>query len=595
MGSNLSTLQQCDTPTATSDFSRKFIWFFGWRDEYRVFGVLNAVVEKGHLAQDPTSVELIGKFLADFAADFSRKGAEMAATPAVYALLVKHCFKYATTSDSVTALGRAISNISEKCDAGKKMFSTAETVDAIAVALFTYATTAASVAMLASVICNIAKDNVSAKKLCCTPAILLSVVNALRKYSEATSSFTGLCNVIKTLCTDHRMGQELFSDQDCANEIARLIEKNVALPERILELLLVVTAITEYNLDGQRIFFAPEMGLAIAKAFDKFTGESFRVVKALCAGSRRSRGLFSNRDCANKITELVEKHAADPERILHLMHVIALITKDNIDGQRFFFTSKLGLAIEKACDQIKTFAHIRHLSDAIREVVFNMEGVTESLFMTRSLVSAFTRILKSVPTVTMTAQNLLEGNPVGIKVFADDHDFMDELKRIDEFSLASKPEGIRSLRQLRLLLLTRDWGENFTTVCCTDPRAYCRYSCCPACEADLPPQVAYSSMDDVRCAMTVASWVTCWLVPPVVLPCMMFEAVCHRRIVKLKYNIDESIVWMGCACLFPCNAMVQHNHEIKRRADDGKPARQVDVNDPVFIANRGVPEVLRMY
>lgn len=646
MGAILSNLLSCKTSDDVSGFARKNIKTFVWKAEYRCVGVLDAVVTKAHLATDSTSVEFVGNFLADFAAD--AHGANIAATPAVYDLLVKRCleqkqlpaananelpnFEYETTSPIISpALGRAMTNIAENCDSGgKNIFSTEDTVTVIGIALGQHAAAAPCFEKLISII---ASCTFRGEKLVCTDALVSSVIDALEKYSDTTDSCTSLCNVINSL-SNHERGQALFSSQDCAKKIARLIT-NAADSHRSLELMRVVASITKANSVGQQVFFSSTMGLAMVEAFDVATADS--VVAAtlcgviaslcgednfcrtcnntLCCGKKPYEGLFFNQECADAITNLIQKHAADPERILRIMRVTAALSKDgNAEGPRgVLFDRAMGGTIASAFRHATTAVHLEHLTNAVLEVAFIKEDAAGATFFTNltsnrdgleSVVSVFARVLKSVSaraesrkyssavsladaapisiaSVTVPAQKLLDGNPVCIKAFADVQDFADELKRIDDFSIESSPEAIHSLRQLRLLLLTREWGGPFVTSCFTDPALYCGYCWCPTCGAGRP-HIEYPYMDQIQCAMSLANCMTLFLAPPVTYLCMSCESVLYRRTITRKYDIVEPDWKICCACLFPCNAMVQHNYEMERRGrGDGVTSRQINPKEPM--------------
>jgi Cys-rich protein (TIGR01571 family) len=554
MGAQLSSLQRCESAHDLSDFARNNA-DFTWKDEFRSIGVLNAVVDKGHLVQEAKSVEVVGKFFSGFAAD--AHGAKLAATKEVYSLLILHCFRFATNPESVESLGNAVNYVVKNCIEARTLFATTETVNAINAAFTTYATTDGSAAVLGKIIASIASDaNQTGKRLFCTAAIRSSLSNALNKYASTLDDFKALCSAVTALCTDFKPGKKLFACEDFSALVDNLLATHSGDPERVKELLSVVGVILTDFAPAQELFITSRTATAVSSAFDRATTAAHLATL--------TEGLL-------KVIYIHETAAT------------TLMTSSVVES----FTRRLMAAGAS--------------SEASNN---NNNGAEEaSTFSWHASRFSGTTTTAGVSAVCVPLQKLLAANPVGIKAFAASTELLDELKRIEDFSNASDPATIRAVRQLRLLFFTDTWSGYFLLSCFTDTGAYCEYAFCRMCTME--GSFGSSSLDvpcDGCCSMSMLLWMSMTALPPV--PCMMIESVLFRRAMKAKYNIRESAWCYVPTCLCPCNAMAQHFRELQRRGDadrDGcctDPSTQVDPCDPVLVAHNGPvrarPAVLEM-
>jgi tetratricopeptide (TPR) repeat protein len=245
-----------------------------WNDSLRTQDALQQIINNKSKITSPLIAAKVGWFFASFAE--TDEGRKMATTNEVYDVIISHCAKHATTTESVQYVGNAIATICYNNSDGQRLFSTPETAFGLNNALEKFATTSESVEKVGLTIATICDDNPVGRRLFSSPETVSAFNNALQKYATSSDSVQSVGYAIAHISANNSDGQRLFSTPETAFGLNNALEKYAKTAESVEHVAIAIANITANNPDGQRLFTTPETVASLNNALQKYamTAES---------------------------------------------------------------------------------------------------------------------------------------------------------------------------------------------------------------------------------------------------------------------------------------------------------------------------------
>jgi hypothetical protein len=183
-----------------------------WSDSFRNQELLQEIINNKNKITSSEIAMKVAWFFAKFAA--TDEGRKMATSKEVYGVVINHCSKQVTTTETVRRIAGCIGNVTSNNPAGQRLFSTPEIASYLIGALQNHDTTPKNVEKICFASTNIALDNPAGQRLFSTPETVAAFSNALQTFATTAESIQWLSSAVLQIADGNPAGLNLFATNE---------------------------------------------------------------------------------------------------------------------------------------------------------------------------------------------------------------------------------------------------------------------------------------------------------------------------------------------------------------------------------------------